>query len=171
MIKHVVLLGALLLAAPVFSQQENLLEFQLTENSDSVLKKLGKPTMVSQTGDLEAWQYQIGLEDNHEYSHILLFRISSGQLVSLTRNWEQERTVDELFQYAESKVYYYPDADRREYAVRVQRLSGGRVLLAMGASKDGDPTAQVVLIRESELQQFHPWLRLEPAKTTAHSTR
>jgi hypothetical protein len=157
---YVVLLGALLLAAPVFSQQDEILTFQLTETRAEAQKKLGRPALVVPQGDFESWQYQIGVEDNHEFSHVLLFRISTGELLSFTRNWEQERTVDELFPEAESKVYYYPDTVHPEYGVRVRRLSGGRVLMAMGSPKSGQPTGQVMLIRESELKIFQPWLKL-----------
>jgi hypothetical protein len=65
-----------------------------------------------------------------------------GELLSLTRNWEQERPVDELFPEAESKVYHYPDKAHPEYAVCVRRLSGGLVLMAMGSAKKGEPTGK-----------------------------
>ena len=160
--KHnVVLLGALLLAAHVFSQQEDILGFQLTETRAEARAKLGPPALVAPFGDFETWQYQIGVEDNHEFSHVLLFRAATGKLISVTRNWEQERPVDEMFPESQSKVYYYPDAAHPQYGVRVRRLSGGRVLMAMGSAKPGDPTGQVVLMRESELQVFHPWLKLD----------
>jgi len=154
-----VLLGALLFAAPAFSQEQDLLQFQLNEKPEQVMQRLGRPSLVVPFGEFESWQYQIGIEDNHEFSHILLFR--GGELLSLTRNWEQERTVDQLFPEKESKVYYYPDAQHPEYGVRVRRLSGGRVLMAMGSAEQGQPTGQIVLIRESELPHFHPWLKLE----------
>jgi hypothetical protein len=159
--KRYVVLGALLAAAPAFSQQEDLLPFQLTETRAQIAQKLGPPAVVVPAGDLESWQYQIGVEDNHEFSHILLFRASTGELLSAIRNWEQERTVDELFPEAETKVYFYPDAQHPEYGVRVRRLEGMRVLMAMGSAKPGQPTGQIVLIRESELAAFHPWLKLE----------
>jgi hypothetical protein len=159
--RTVVLLGALLLAAPAFSQQQDILDFQLNETVAEVVQRLGRPALVSPFGEFESWQYQIGVEDNHEFSHILLFRASSGELLSLTRNWEQERTVDDLFPPAETKVYYYPDSKDPEYAVRVRRLSGGRVLMAMGSDAPGRPTGQIVLIRASELPHFHPWLKLD----------
>jgi hypothetical protein len=155
----VVLLGALLIAAPAFSQDQDLLQFQLNEKPEQVVKRLGRPFLVTPFGEFESWQYQIGVEDNHEFSHILLFR--GTELLSLTRNWEQERTVDEMFPAKETKVYYYPDAKNPAYGVRVRRMSGGRVLMAMGSVEAGQPTGQVVMIRESELAHFHPWLKLE----------
>ncbi len=157
----VVLLGALLLAAPVFSQQDDILGFELNESRAQAREKLGAPVLVIPAGDFESWQYQIGVEDNHEFSHILLFRVSTGELLSATRNWEHERSVDEMFPAAETKTYYYPDAQHPEYGVRVRRLSGGRVLMAMGSATVGQPTGQVVLIREAELAIFHPWLKLD----------
>ena len=159
--KYAVLFGALLLAAPVFSQQEDVLAFQLTETRAEVRAKLGAPAVVAPVGEFESWQYQIGVEDNHEFSHVILFRATTGELLSLTRNWEHERAVDELFPESQSKVYFFPDAAHPEYGVRVRRLNGGRVLMAMGSAKPGEPTGQVVLIRESELHLFHPWLKLD----------
>jgi hypothetical protein len=155
---NVVLLGALLIAAPVFSQDQDLLGFLLNDTPAQVRQRLGRPVLVAPFGEFESWQYQVGVEDNHEFSHVLLFRVATGELVSVTRNWEQEQLVDELFPAAESKVYYYPDAGHPEYGVRVRRLTGGRVLIAMGSAKAGDPTGQIVAIRESELAHFHPWL-------------
>lgn len=156
--RRLVLLGALLLAAPAFSQQDEILELQLTESPQQILQKLGPPTLISPFGEFESWQYQIGTEDNHEFSHVLLFRTATGELVSVTRNWEHERPVDEIFPPSETTAYYY-DA---HYGVRVRRLSGERVLIAMGASAPGLPTGQIQLIRESALPQFHPWLKLRP---------
>ena len=161
--RRYVLIGALLLAAPVFSQQDaDILALQLNETRSVVMERLGKPAVISQAGEYESWQYQSGVHDNHEFSHVLLFRTSSGELISATRNWEEERAVDEWFPAAETSVHYYPDDAHPEYGVRVRRLSGGRVLIAMGAPKAGQPTGQVLLIRESELSHFHAWLRLPP---------
>ena len=157
----VVLLGALLLAVPAFSQQNEILDFQLTESRAEAQQKLGRPAIVIPAGDFESWQYQIGIQDNHDFPPILLFRVSTGALLTATRNWEHERTVDDLFPPAETKVYYSPDAQHPEYAVRVRRMSGGRVLMAMGSAKPGQPTGQVVMIRERELPLFHPWLKLD----------
>ena len=156
-----VLMGALLLAAPAFSQEENLLAFQLKETRDQVTQRMGRPQLVVPFGEFESWQYQIGVEDNHEFSHILLFRVSTGELLSVTRNWEQERPIEELLPLTESRVYYYPDATNPVYGVRVRRLSDHRVLIAMGSVKVDQPTGQVVLIRDSELAHFHPWLKLD----------
>jgi|WetSurMetagenome_2_1015567.scaffolds.fasta_scaffold370170_2 hypothetical protein len=155
----VVLMGALLFAAPAFSQEQDLLAFQLNEKPAQVIQRFGQPALITPFGEFQSWQYQIGVADNHEFSHILLFR--GNELLSLTRNWEEERTVDEMFPAKESKVYYYPDARNPAYGVRVRRLSGGRVLMAMGSAEAGQPTGQVVLIRESELPHFHPWLKLD----------
>jgi hypothetical protein len=160
--KHVVLIGALLLAAPVFSQETDILSFRLNETRAAVLERLGKPAVIMPAGEYESWQYQIGVHDNHEFSHVLLFRISTGELISVTRNWEEERPVDEWFPAVETRVHYYPDDSHPEFGVRVRRMSGGRVLIAMGAPKAGQPTGQVLMIRESELPQFQPWLKLPP---------
>jgi hypothetical protein len=155
----VVTLGALLLAAPIFSQQEAVHEallFSLNEQRAQVERRMGSPAMIAQHGDLESWQYQIGLEDHHEFSHQLVFRISTGALISFTRNYEVEESVDELFPAGETRVEHFPDTEHSVMRMRVRRMDGGRVLLALGGF--GEPTTQVMMIREAELKHFHEWL-------------
>ncbi len=156
-----VLMGALLIAAPVFSQEQDLRAYQLTETREQITQRMGRPTLIAPFGEFESWQYQVDVEDNHEFSHIFLFRVSTGELLSVTRNWEHERSIEELLPLTESKAYYYPDARNPVYGVRVRRLSDHRVLIAMGAPEAGQPTGQVVLMRENELQHFHPWLKID----------
>ncbi len=113
--------------------------------------------MVAHFGkDFESYQYQIGSADSHEYSHQIVFR-RSGELVSVTRNYEPERLVDEFFPAAETTVYCHPDP-AVSYCLRLRRLSGGRLLLAMGSARAGIATGQLVLIRDSEVRSFYPWL-------------
>lgn len=159
----VVSLGALLLAAPIFSQEPDALQFTLHEARAQVEQKMGRPANVTAYGDFESWEYQIGVEDHHEFSHVLLFRASKGELISYTRNFEPAQNVDTLFPETESRVEFYPDAQNPAMKVRVRRLKDGRVLLALGSGGPGEPAAQVMLIQESELKHFHEWLseRLE----------
>jgi hypothetical protein len=153
----VVTLGGLLLAAPAFSQ-EQIVAFKLNETRAEVSKLLGAPAFIQPAGDLESWQYQIGVEDHHEFSHALVFRISTGQLISATQNFEPAKPLDALFPSAETRVYHYPDAQHPEFSVRLRKLDGGRLLLAMGSAKQGSDVAQIMLIREDELPRFHTWL-------------
>ncbi len=163
-----VLLG-LLCAGPVFSQirqaadpqikEGQLTWFELTETKQQTAKALGMPRMVAVFGqDFVSWQYQIGVVDHEEYSHQLVFRTSTHALISVTRNYDPERTVDELFPDGETTAHYYPNAEKPQYSLRLRRLSNGRVLMAMGTSKAGQVTGQIVLIREPELRYFYPWL-------------
>lgn len=169
------LLAAALWSAPLLSQPPAAdpqlrngepVWFLLTETSDQVTRALGSPSLVADFGrDYRSWQYQIGAVDHDEFSHLLVFCKSGRVLISVTRNYEPERNVDAFFPEAETTVHHYPDADNRKYSLRLRRLSGGRVLMAMGTSKRGQPTGQLVLMRESELRNFYPWLfaRLRPA--------
>ena len=161
--------AALFLAAPLASQtqpkadpqirQGKLTWFLLTENMPGVMRAMGQPKVIADFGnDYQSWQYQIGGIDGHDFSHILVFRKSSKTLVSVARNYEPERAVDALLPAAETTVHHYPDAAGPQYSIRVRRLAGGRVLMAMGTSKPGQHTGQLVLIRESELRFFYPWL-------------
>jgi len=160
----------LLLAAPSFSQTgwtdpqtkpEGGAEpawFQLTEDREQVGKLLGKPVLVAETGkDFYSWQYQID-STNEDYSHYAVFRKSDGKLISVTRQYEPERNVDALFPSSKTTVCSFPDPVRPTFAVRVRRMSGGRLLIAMGSARDGQKTSQLLLIRESELGNFYPWI-------------
>jgi hypothetical protein len=122
---------------------------------------MGSPAMVAPFGDFLSWRYQIDNPDGHDFSHELVFRQSTGELISFTRNFDPERTVDDVFPAAETEVYYYPDAAHPEYSVRLRRLSGGRLLLAPGSGQPGALAGQLMLIRESELRNFVSWLKLE----------
>jgi hypothetical protein len=183
--KLAVIFGALLLAAPAFSQgarSENdapgfsqgarsqneasafsqgmpeITVLQLTETRAQVAKVLGPPAKVESGGDFESWQYQVGVEDNHDFSHFILFRASTGELISATHNFEPAKPLDTLFPAAETRVYHYPNAEHPEFSVRLRKLDGGRFLLAMGSEKQGSPVAQLLLIRESELAHFYSWI-------------
>jgi hypothetical protein len=162
-------LGMLLPAASLFSQTLPAADpqlrdgkvswFLLNETKDQVARSLGQPTMAAEFGhDFQSWQYQIGDVDHDEFSHQLVFRKSDGKLISITRNYETERKVDALFPQQETTVHFYPAAEKLHYSVRVRRLSGGRVLMAMGTSRADQVTSQLVLMRQSELRYFYPWL-------------
>jgi hypothetical protein len=160
---------ALICAFPLFSQTPRASDpvlaggelkwFQLTENKEDVRRLLGPPKAVVGFGeDFESWQYQIDFGDEGEFSHLAVFRRSSGDLISVTRNYETERLVDGLFPEAGTRVMSYPDATHPQYTLRLRRLSGGRVLMAMGVAAAGQPTGQIVLMRESALRIFYPWV-------------
>lgn len=146
----------LLAAAPVFSQ--DITGLSLMETRADVTRLLGPPARVESSGDFESWQYQIGVEDRHEFSHLLLFRISTGELISVTHNLEPARPLDNLFPATETRIFHYPDAQHPQLSVRLRKLGGGRLLLAMGSGKPGSPVPQLLLIRENELPRFHGWL-------------
>jgi hypothetical protein len=136
--------------------------FLLRETKDQVARALGEPRFTAEFGQsFESWQYQIGEIDHHEFSHQLVFRKSSGELVSIARNYEPERNVDVFFPEGQTRAYHYPDAKNPRFSVRLRRLSEGRTLIAMGVSRSGQTTGQILLIKESELRHFYPWLARE----------
>ncbi len=159
-------LGALLTAAPCFSnsdpeQREGaVIWFRLDETQDEIQRRFGSPHMAAEFGtDYVSWQYRIAADaDDHEHSHILVFRKSTRTLVSVTRAYEPERNVDEFFPPSDTSEHAFPDASAPRYRLRLRRLSGGRVLMAMGSAKPGEPTGQLVLMRRDVLRVFYPWL-------------
>lgn len=134
--------------------------FSLAETPEEIAKALGPARLTAPFADFVSWQYQIGVEDLHEFSHQFVFR-KNGNLVSVTRNYEIERTVDEWFPADATEVHSYIDANKHAFNISVRRLPGGRLLLGMGISKPGQKTGQIVLIKQSELRYFYPWLSEE----------
>lgn len=129
----------------------------LRETMEAVRRQLGPPTLVAEyAAGLVTWQYQLGDIDHHDYSHILVFRKADQALLSVTRNYEPERTVDALFPAAETKAYAVPG--QAGFVMRTRALPGGRMLLAMARSGAGQPVGQLVLMRASEVGRFYPWL-------------
>jgi len=168
-------LGALLSATLLFSEIPSAADpqlkngelswFLLTETKDQIARALGLPKTVAGFGqDFLSWQYQIGEVDHEEFSHQVVFRESTRAIVSITRNYEPERNVDALFSPMETSVHHYPDAEKPQFSLRLRRLPGGRVLMAMGTSRPGQLTGQLVLMRESELRFFYPWVSQQLAR-------
>lgn len=163
------LTGALLIAAPLFSQMQapfdpavkngKLLWFLLGETRDQVARLIGPPAVITGFGDdFVSWQYRIGDRDDEEYSHYFVFRKSDGKLLSVTRNYDDEHDVSALFPAPETTIHVFHGGEGSIFHVAVRRLNSGSLLLAMGSARPDDPVRQIVLIRASELQHFHPWL-------------
>jgi hypothetical protein len=66
--------------------------------------------------------------------------------------------VDALFPSSETTYQSFVEADQSSFSAAIRKLPGGRTLLAMGVGKRGDQTNQVVLIRDSDLRFFFPWI-------------
>ncbi len=162
-------MGVLLSAGPLFSQARPMTDpaikdgtfawFDLTESRQQVASALGAPALVADAAqDLVSWQYQIAVADHDDFSHVLVFRKAGNTLISVTRNYDPERTVDELFPEVETKTYFYPDAKQPTFRLRMRRLPQGRMLLAMGVDAPRQTTGTLVLIQEAELRAIVPWL-------------
>lgn len=170
MLQAKLLMGVLILSAPLLCADEvSLVEprieqgqlrwFSLAEKPAAVEAVLGKPALAASSGsDHLSWQFRLGGIDHHDFSHVLVFRKSTSKLVSVTRLYEEEQIVDEFFPTAETTVHHYRDAGKTSFGVRLRRLPGGRLLLAMGSPKPGVPTGQLVLMDENELPTIYPWL-------------
>src|ERR1051325_9748842 len=120
MLRFFLVCGALW-AAPLFSQDPAVADphlkdgefrwFLLTESQDEMRNSLGQSQMVADFGnDFRSWQYQVGDVDHDDFSLAVVFRKSTGMLVSVTRNFGTERNVDAFFPQSETATYYYPNA-------------------------------------------------------------
>ena len=162
-------LRALLVATPIFSQEmaletdprvgknQILVWVAMDASKQAISQRFGKPRMATEFGvDFQTWQYQIAEGDHDDASHQLVFRKSSNQLVSITRNYEPQQTVAAFFPESKSKAYRTKGPT--PFSILVRRLEDGSILLAPGISKPDEPAGQLMLIRESELRHFYPWL-------------
>jgi hypothetical protein len=119
--------------------------------------------MIADFGNYRSWQYQIGEVEHDAFWHALVFRKSDGKLVSITRNYDPERNLDALFPASETTVHWFRVEGRADFPVRVRLLPGGRVLMAIGISKAGQTTGQLVLMLDTELRHFYPWVEKDLA--------
>jgi hypothetical protein len=165
-------LGALLLAAPLFSQFSKWTDpriadgrmewFHLLESESEVRARLGQSPMMADFGAYRSWQYRIGEElDHDEFTHALVFRKTDGKLVSISRTYAPERNVDAFFPPEETKVCTLSNPGQADFSVRARPLPGGGVLMAIGSSQRGQPAGQIVLMHESELAHFYPWVEVQ----------
>ena len=143
-------------------QMPEMLAYTMDEGPAQLGKRLGQPRQVSDLGArYRTLQYQIDSHDAHEFSHIVCVRRTDGRIASITRNYDDQRSVDDMFPPHSTAAIQWP-----QYSVRVRTLDAGkRLLLAMGTSKPGDKTSQVILIRRDAVVDLMPWLaeKLEPA--------
>ena len=164
MLRRAVLFGAAPAVAgtrpPKREEAAFLLQFRLRETPAEVRRKMGPPDRIAGFGaGLVSWQYHVGQEDHHDFSHAFCFRESESALISVTRNTEEPETVDSLFPPKETFTQRHPETG---WPVRVRRMSGGRILVAAGVAGPGQPTTQLIYIRESETRIFLPWLTVYP---------
>lgn len=135
-----------------------LLWFSLNENLDQVFEKMGQPANIMDHGMYRSLQYLINVLDRHDYSHSFVFVRDTKELLSVTRTYEFPEIIDGLFPRKGTDVFWYPDAEKKEYGARARRLSGDRLLLAFGSTEPGQPTTQLMLIKRSALPAFAPWI-------------
>jgi hypothetical protein len=156
----VILIGGLLGAVPLFSQVADVKWLVNVESPADAVKALGQPTLTQDFGaDFRSWQYRIGENVDHDdFSHQVVYHRKDGRLVSVTCSFEEDRNVDTLFPAEQTSSHLFPDAAKPQFSLRLRRLPGGRVLMAMGVSKAGQPVRQLVVMAESELKFFYPWL-------------
>ena len=147
-------LAVLFAAVCLIAQPSGLDGFLLGEDKSEVARLLGAPKLISPFGtEFEGWQFQIGETEEREFSHHLVFRKSDGKLISLARDYPEPIAVDSLFPPAESFTFSGPG----NWNVRVHPLGPHRYLLATGVSRSGQ-TTQIVLLDDTALSAFYPWL-------------
>jgi hypothetical protein len=141
------------------SRRAYLFQFDLLESPRQVADKMGQPTQIADLGPgYQTWFYQVHQHDKHDFSHTFCFRTQDRKLISIVRNTEYLENVDGSFPAAESGFYLWPNREKPQYGVRVRRLDGDRLLVAMGVRKPGDLTTQLQLVHRSALRFFLPWL-------------
>jgi hypothetical protein len=162
--------GALLTAAlPLFCQTspnkkiEQFVRFTLDESPEQIVRAMGRPDHIDDSSPRYlSWQYESppdeANDDNTAPAWFFCLKSENRQLLSVTRNFDKPQDIDDVFPAAQTTVHYWPAKDKPQYSVRMRRLSGETILLAMGTAKPGDRTTQLILIRRSALKTFLPWL-------------
>jgi hypothetical protein len=168
--RQILVLGAALVSAlPLFSQTaahrktHELLRFTLEETPARIVALLGRPDRLEESsGSWHSWQYATAdgedHDDNSPPAYILCLRASDQRLMSVTRNFVEPQDVEDLFPAGETIVHHWPSAKAPEFSVRVRRLANGALLIAMGTSRAGERTTQLILARRDALQVLMPWL-------------
>ena len=163
-----VLLGGVLaglLAGQTLLPVGELMRYTLDESSEQLTRGMGAPVQI---GDASpgylTWYYKTDVLDQHDFSHLLMFRREDGKLVSVTRNFHLAVNVDALLPVKSTQTYYWPSETDRQWPVRVRRMGNDRLVIAMGVAKPGEATTQVLIIRRSVLGLFLPWLEQQMAK-------
>jgi len=163
--------GGVLLAAalPMLSQTQpsrktsEILRFTLNESPEEVVKLLGRPEHVDDSvPGFQSWQYETvageDSDDNSPPAWFVCFRAAGRTVLSVTRNFDKPQDVDDLFPPAKTTAYHWPSPGTPQYSLRLRRLSGEVLLLAMGTAKAGERTTQLMVVRQSVLKTFMPWL-------------
>lgn len=157
-------LGAWLFAAPHLFPQTPLaageiLRYSLEETPEQLTRWLGRPAQIADSDPQHVtWHYQTDVADMHDFSHLLQFRKSDGRLVAVTRNFHIPVNVDALFPAAKTSAHVWPGDPLKKWGVRVRVLGEDRLAIAVGTTKPGELTTQVLIVRRSMLRQFFPWL-------------
>ena len=163
-----VLLGGVwagLLAGQTLLPVGELMRYTLDESTEQLTRGMGAPVQI---GDASpgylTWYYKTDVLDQHDFSHLLMFRREDGKLVSVTRNFHFAVNVDALLPVKSTQAYYWPSETDRQWPVRVRRMGNDRLVIAMGVANPGETTTQVLIIRRSVLRLFLPWLEDQLAK-------
>ena len=162
--------GALLTAAlPLLCQTtkdgrlQELLRFTLNEKPEQIVTMLGRPQRIDDSlAGYQSWQYEFSADeesdDNSPPAWYVCLSTSRRQILSVTRNFGKPQDVDSLFPAPETAAYHWPSVDSPQFSVRLRHLPGEMLLLAMGTSRPGERTTQLIVIRRSALKTFMPWL-------------
>jgi len=162
--------GALLFAAlPLFTQtgpnakMQEFLRFTLDETPEQIIQRMGRPERIDDSvSRYQSWQYGAPADeandDNSPPAWFFCLRADNRQILSVTRNFDKPQDVDALFPAAEATVHRWPSKEAPQFSLRLRRMAGETLLLAIGTAKPGDRTTQLVLIRRSALKTFMPWL-------------
>jgi len=142
-----------------------LMRYTLDESSVQLTRGMGAPVQIADASPgYFSWYYKTDVLDQHDFSHLLMFRKADGKLVSVTRNFHLAVNVDALSPVKSTQTYYWPGETDRQWPVRVRRMGNDRLVIAMGVAKPGETTTQVLIIRRSVLGLFLPWLGEQLAK-------
>jgi hypothetical protein len=95
-----------------------LLGFTLHETMDQIVSRLGAPDKVDDSGRHYTSWFYTSASDRHDSAYILVIRREDGKLVSLTRNFDPEENIDQLFPEKTSSIHYWPSSEKPQFGLR-----------------------------------------------------
>ena len=156
----------LMCQTPQNTKIQELLRFSLNESPEQIVSLLGRPQRIDDSlAGYQSWQYEFSAveenDDNSPPAWFVCLNTSKRQVLSVTRNFDKPQNVDGILPASQTAVYHWPSKDTAQFSVRLRQLPGDVLLLAMGTARPGDRTTQIILIRQSALKTFMPWLAEE----------
>ena len=132
-----------------------LLAISLRESAASIEKSFGPHTHSAQGRGYSVLEFGADSSEHNDlgFEWTFYFEQPSGELLSVTHNLPEARSVDTLFPASESRRHSGGGVTALSLA-----LPGDRLLIAIGMAERSGACSQLILMRRSVVGRFYPWI-------------